>query len=242
MTPPADQLAVITGAGSGIGKAIALALATKGMSVALIGRQPKPLESVASAARALGAVPLVYPVDLACENAIRNLAATLARDFGRVDILVHSAAVVIIGAMADATAEDFSQQYHTNLLAPYLLTQSLLPLLRERRGQVVFINSSAGLTARANVGQYAATKHGLKAVADSLRDEVNRDGIRVLSVFPGRTATPTQERLHTIENRSYRPDLLLQPEDVASVVVSSLCLPRTAEVTEIKIRPMRNFE
>jgi NADP-dependent 3-hydroxy acid dehydrogenase YdfG len=69
---------------------------------------------------------------------------------------------------------------------------------------------------------------------------VNRDGIRVLSVFPGRTATPpTQERLHALEGRPYRPESLLQPEDVAAVVVHALCLPRTAEVTEIKIRPHR---
>jgi len=125
---------------------------------------------------------------------------------------------------------------------PYLLTQCLLPLLRRRPGQVVFINSSAGLTARANVGQYAATKHALKAVADSLRDEVNRDGVRVLSVFPGRTATPTQEALHRLEGRPYRPERLLQPADVAAVVVHALGLPRTAEVTEIKIRPLVKWD
>jgi NAD(P)-dependent dehydrogenase (short-subunit alcohol dehydrogenase family) len=166
----------------------------------------------------------------------------LRRDYGQVDILVHTAAVHLRGAVAEALAEDFDLHYRTNLLGPYLLTQELLPLLRQRRGQVVFVNSSAGLTSRAYVGQYAATKHGLKAIADSLRDEINHDGIRVLSVFPGRTATPTQERLHEMEGRPYRPDRLLQPEDVASVTVNALCLPRTAEVTDIRIRPLMKFD
>jgi NADP-dependent 3-hydroxy acid dehydrogenase YdfG len=88
------------------------------------------------------------------------------------------------------------------------------------------------------VSQYAATKHALKAVADSLRAEVNSQGIRVLSVYPGRTATPTQESLHALEGKPYRPTRLLQPEDVAAVVMNALCLPRTAEVTDIHIRPM----
>jgi short-subunit dehydrogenase len=86
----------------------------------------------------------------------------------------------------------------------------------------VFINSTAGLTASANVAQYAATKHALRAIADSLREELNPDGVRVVSVYPGRTATPLQARLHTLEGRDYRPDRLAQPEDVASVVMSAL--------------------
>jgi NADP-dependent 3-hydroxy acid dehydrogenase YdfG len=123
-------------------------------------------------------------------------------------------------------------------LGPYILTQGLLPLVRERMGQIVFLNSTAGLTSRANVGQYAATKHALKALADGLREEVNRDRIRVLSVYPGRTATQMQQQLHAVEGRLYHPDRLLQPGDVASVVVNALCLPRTAEVTDINIRSM----
>ena len=118
-------------------------------------------------------------------------------------------------------------------------TQRLLPLLKKPRGQVVFINSSAGLTARANTGQFSATQHAFKALADALRDEVNADGVRVLSVFPGRTATPRIESLHDKEGRPYQPGLLLQPEDVASVVTNALALPWTAEVTNISIRPMQ---
>jgi NADP-dependent 3-hydroxy acid dehydrogenase YdfG len=91
---------------------------------------------------------------------------------------------------------------------------------------------------RPEVGQYAATQHGLKAIADSLREEVNPYGIRVLSIYPGRTATPLQKRLHEAEGKLYRPEALLQPSDIASVVIHSLALPKTAEVTDIHIRPM----
>lgn len=79
----------------------------------------------------------------------------------------------------------------------------------------MFINSSVGIVARGGIGPYAATKHALKAIADSLRDEVNKDGIRVLSIFLGRTATPMQEEVHRLEGKPYRPERLLQPEDVA---------------------------
>jgi len=95
-----------------------------------------------------------------------------------------------------------------------------------------------GVHARANVGQYAATKHALKAVADSLRDEVNPDGVRVLSIFAVRTASAMQETIHRLENKVYDSQLFLQPEDIASVVVNALTLPRTAEVTDIYIRPL----
>jgi len=242
MTPLADHVAVVTGAGSGIGKAIALALGAQGATLALVGRQVASLDSVAVVAREAGINARVYSADLAREEEIHILGGSLKGDFGGIDILVHSAAIHLMGAVAEASAQDFDLLYRTNLLGPYLLTQDLLPLILQRQGQIVFINSSAGLTARANIGQYASTKHALKAIADCLREEINRHGVRVLSVFPGRTATPTQERLHALEGRTYRPDRLLQPEDVATVVVSALCLPRTAEVTEIRIRPMMKFD
>jgi NAD(P)-dependent dehydrogenase (short-subunit alcohol dehydrogenase family) len=143
-----------------------------------------------------------------------------------------------LGPIEEAPVEDFDRQYRTNVRGPYVLTQALLPMFRGSRGEVVFVNSSIVLNARAGTGQYAATKLALKAIADSLRAEVNADGRRVLSVFLGRTATPMQETIHDREGRDYHPDRLLQPEDVAAVVLSAVSLPRTAEVTDINIRPM----
>ncbi|MEJ2684988.1 MAG: SDR family NAD(P)-dependent oxidoreductase [Candidatus Sulfobium sp.] len=111
-------------------------------------------------------------------------------------------------------------------------------MIKPHGGQIVFINSSAGLKARAGVSQYAATKHALRAVADSLREEVNAHGIRVLSIYPGRTSTPMQEIVHRMEGRIYDPDHFMRPEDIASVVINSLHLPGSAEVTDVSIRPM----
>ena len=163
----------------------------------------------------------------------------LERNFGHVDLLVHSAGVIYMGKIQSASVQDFDWQYQANVRAPYLLTQALLPMLVLRQGQIVFINSSVIMRPGANVGQFAATQHALKAIADSLREEVNGDGVRVLSVFPGRTATPRQATIHEIEGKAYHPEHLMQPQDVAAVVLNALTLPRSAEVTDIKIRPFK---
>jgi NADP-dependent 3-hydroxy acid dehydrogenase YdfG len=238
MSSLAGLVAMVTGGGSGIGRAVALALAEQGVRIALVGRRREPLEAVAETIGKNQGLAWVLPADLAEEAQIRRLIEAFEQVSPRLDLLIHAAAMVRLGAMAEAPARDFVDQFRTNLLGPYVLTQGVLGLIRAARGQVVFINSSAGLNASARGGAYAATKHGLKAIADSLREEVNGDGVRVLSVYPGRTATPTQEAVHAWEGRSYRPELLLQPEDVASIIVPALALPRTAEVTDIRIRPL----
>jgi NADP-dependent 3-hydroxy acid dehydrogenase YdfG len=116
----------------------------------------------------------------------------------------------------------------------------MLPLLRKTPGQIVFVNSSiVSGGPRSNVSQFASTQHAVRAFADTLRQEVNGDGIRVLCVYPGRTATSRQARLYEKEGKTYKPELLLQPEDIATMVVTALALPDTAEVTDISIRPMR---
>jgi NADP-dependent 3-hydroxy acid dehydrogenase YdfG len=181
----------------------------------------------------------MFPIDLTKDQDVERLRTDIQRQFGRVDVLVHCAGVYSRGELAHSSVEDFDLQYRANVRAPYFLTQALLPMLQVGPGQIVFINSSVGLKAVGGVSQFAATQHSLKAIADSLRDEVNPDGIRVLNVFPGRTATPRQESIFQREGRTYHPELLLQPEDIAAVVVNSLTLPRTAEVTEISIRPLK---
>lgn len=233
-----DQVAVVTGASSGIGRAIALACAAEGAAVALVGRRPATLETVAQCARGAAPRVLCYQADLTLDEDIQALAACLQQDVGQLDLLVHSAGTIAWGRVEHAPVEDFDRQYRTNVRAPYALTQALLPMLRSRRGQIVFMNSSLSLGARAGVGQYAATKHALKALADSLREEVNADGLRVLSVFLGRTASPMQAAVHAMEGKVYRPELLIQPEDVAAAVIHTLSLPRSAEVTDIHIRPL----
>jgi short-subunit dehydrogenase len=233
-----NQIAVITGASSGIGQAVALGLAAKGAKTCLLGRKLKTLEGVAKLARKTAPQVLCYQVDLTVDQDVRKIADLIERDVGHIDMLIHSAGVISFGRLESPPIEDFDRQFRVNVRAPYALTQALLPMLKSRRGQIVFINSSAGLNASANVGQYAATKHALKAVADSLRHEVNAEGLRVLSIYPGRTASPMQAAVFKMEGREYRPELLMQPEDLASVVINALALPRSAEVTDINVRPL----
>jgi len=233
-----SRIAVVTGASSGIGRAIALALAEHGATLCLVGRDLEKLEMVASIARTNAPQVRCVQADLTLDKDIRELVVQLERDFGGLDILIHSAGFLSLSPMESASLEDFDRHYRINVRAPYALTRALLPMLRSRQGQIVFINSSIGvMNAKAKLGQYAATKHALKAIADSLREEVNADGLRVLSVFPGRTATPMQAAVHKMEDREYHPERLMQPEDVATMLVSALSLPRSAEVTDIMVRP-----
>jgi NADP-dependent 3-hydroxy acid dehydrogenase YdfG len=233
-----DQVAVVTGASSGIGKAIALTLAGEGAEVCLVARRREVLDAVADQARSSGTRGHVCCADLTRDEDICRLAEMLQREFGRVDVLVLCGGTMFHGPLESAPLAELDMMYRSNLRGHYALTQGLLPLLRKQRGQIVFINSSAGLRSPATVGQYSAMQHALRSVADSLRDEVNSDGIRVLSVYPGRTATPRMAALFEKEGRQYRAELLMQPEDIASMVAHALSLPRTAEVTDISMRPL----
>lgn len=238
MEPFKDQLAVVTGASRGIGRAIALNLARQGARLCLVGRDRQALESVGGKIGSTAPPVLMVEADLTRDDDIRKLHDVLDRGEYRVDILIHSAGAYGRGNIDEAPVGDLDELYRANVRGPYLLTQVLLPALKSQRGQIVFVNSTQGQQASANVGQYAATQHALKAIADSLRQEVNQDGVRVLSIFCGRTATPRMEKIYAMEQRPYRPEVLLQPDDVAEVVVNALGLPRTAEVTNINVRPL----
>ena len=126
-----------------------------------------------------------------------------------------------------------------NLLGPYALLRGTLPLLIDSAGDVVFINSSHALRASGEAGQYAATKHALKAIADSLRDEVNDQNVRVTSIYLGRTAGERQREIAAMEGQPYVPGCLIQPDDVAGLVRNMLQLPRTAEITDVSMLPRR---
>ena len=235
------QVAVVTGASSGIGKAIALALATEGATVCIVGRSLEALKMVSDSKLVYSAKIFSYLIDLAVDSDIQKLVAAIESDHGRVDLLIHSAGIISFGKIETAIIEEFDRQFKVNVRAPYLLTQGFLPFIKRSQGQIVFINSSVVFNPRPGVGQYAATKNALKAIADSLRAEVNIDGIRVLSVFAGRTASPMQAEIHAIEGRAYHPAQLMQPEDVAITVLNTLSLPPTVEITEIDMRPLKNW-
>ena len=234
----AGQTAIVTGASSGVGRSIALELAAAGMTVALIGRDRQRLQEVASAAQHQETQLHCFMADLGDGRELEMLSQQLSRQFPQLGALVHSAGLINLGPLDITSPEQLDAQYRVNLRAPYVLTQHLLPALRAQPGQIVFLNSSLGIQSRPEAGSYSATKHGLRALADSLRGEVNPHSVRVLSVYLGQTATPMQAQLYAQTNRPYAPERLIQPQEAARLIRQLLELGPSCEVTDIHIRPM----
>jgi NAD(P)-dependent dehydrogenase (short-subunit alcohol dehydrogenase family) len=229
-----DKAVALVAGGSGdIGRAISFGLLGAGAEVFMLGRSMARLAQPSPPANFRERCHFVV-ADLTEGDAIARVSGEIAPK-RRLDVLVLSS-----GAYERSHERAvFVRQIAANLIGPYALLRQLLPMLIAARGQVVFVNSSQALRAAAELGQYAATKHAMKAVADSLREEVNENGVRVMSLFLGRTASERQRAIFASEGRPYQPERLIQPADVAGVVLSLLQLPRTAEVTDIVLRPMQ---
>ncbi|MFI1963684.1 SDR family oxidoreductase [Streptomyces pathocidini] len=225
---------LITGAGSGIGTAVADRLATRGDTLWLLARdagRAKELEGRFPGARTIVG-DLATPEKLSWALSHQELP-------DRLDSLLHVAGVVELGAIGELTPRTWNAQLAANLVSPAELTRLLLPQLRAARGHVVFVNSGAGLRANPQWGAYAATKHGLKALADALRAEEHDSGVRVTSVYPGRTATPMQAKVHQQEGKAYDESRWIDPASVATTILAALDLPADAEVTDLSVRPGR---
>ncbi|MBT2397932.1 SDR family oxidoreductase [Streptomyces sp. ISL-100] len=225
---------VITGAGSGIGAAVARRLHERGDDVVLMARDAGRAKQLAEAFP--GARTLVG--DLANPDRL-SWAFSHQPMPERVDSLLHIAGVVDLGRIGDLGTKAWHHQLNVNLISPAELTRLFLPQLRQDKGHVVFVNSGAGLVAHAEWGPYAASKHGLKALADSLRQEEHGNGVRVTSVYPGRTASAMQEKVHQQEGKEYDPSRWIDPESVATTILMALDLPRDAEVNDLSVRPGR---
>jgi short-subunit dehydrogenase len=231
------RVALVTGATGDIGGAIAVALGSCGAGLILQGRDETRLEQIAARARVIGTgVVEAHSGDLADDRQAEDLAQMLAAGHGSLEILVHAAGAYARGDIGDSPFDQLDEQYRVNLRAPYRLTQLLLPMLRRNGGDIVFINSSLARSPGRGAGAYTATHHARDGLAESLRAEVNGAGIRVLSVYLGRTAGRRQEELFAAEGRPYAPEKLMQPEDVAEMVAAALCLSRRAEVMSLTMR------
>ncbi|MFC5180600.1 SDR family oxidoreductase [Actinomadura harenae] len=253
---------LITGATGGIGGAAAELLRDRGHELILTGRSPERLAAVQArlsggahartqeirqinADRAAGpagggtgtatdARVTTLPLDLA---APRRLEAALAAAGlpARLDGLVYAAGVAHLDTVAETESDEWIEHLSVNLVSAAELTRLLLPALRAARGQIVYVNSTAGLRANPRWGAYAASKWGLRALADSVRAE--EPEIRVTSFFPGRTATEMQRRVRAQEGVAYDPSDFASPETMARTVVAALETPHDAEITEIVARP-----
>jgi NAD(P)-dependent dehydrogenase (short-subunit alcohol dehydrogenase family) len=228
--------ALVTGASSGVGRAIALRLAGVCSELLLVGRSSERLREVAGLCQQSGARAECFIADFADRAAPLQLARLVLAERSELSVLVHSAGMFAGGPLEATPPHEFDLALDVNLRTPFVLTRALLPSIQEGRGDVVFINSSVVGERRAGFAAYAASKHGLAGLADSLRQELNPSGVRVLSVFLGATATPMQEEIKAQIGRGYEPGELLAPDDVARVVCDVIDLPRGAEVTDLQLR------
>lgn len=218
-------LALITGASRGIGAAVAHALAdTHGLLLG--GRDEQALSRMA--ADLPDARP--WPAELTDLTAVESAVAGI----DRLDVLVHSAGIVRLGAVTEVTAADWRDSFEVNVVAAVELTRLLLPALRAASGHVVLVNSGSGIKANPQWGPYSASKFALRAYADVLRAE--EPSIRVTSVHPGRTATDMQRQVRAFEGGDFEPAKYMDPASVAGMIRAAIATPADAHVHELVIR------
>ena len=223
---------LVTGAGSGIGAALVGTLHERGDALVLLARSRERADDLA--ATYPGATTLV--ADLADPPGLERALAEADLPES-LDSVVHVAGAVDLAPLAELDLADWQRQLDVNLTAPALVTRAALPALRAARGLVLFVNSGAGLAAHPDWSAYAASKFGLRALADALRGEEKPHGVRVTTVFPGRTATPMQEKVHRQEGRDYDASAWIDPRTVAATILHVLDLPRDATVPEVSVHP-----
>jgi NADP-dependent 3-hydroxy acid dehydrogenase YdfG len=222
----------VTGAGSGIGAALVAVLHQRGDGLVLLARSAERADELA--ATYPGAATLV--ADLADPPGLERALAQADLPES-LDSVIHVAGAVDLAPIAELDLDHWQRQLDVNLTAPALVTRAALPALRVARGLVVFVNSGAGLSAHPDWSAYAASKFGLRALADALRGEEKPHGVRVTTVFPGRTATAMQEKVHDQEGRDYDASAWIDPRTVAATILHVLDLPRDATIAEVSVHP-----
>jgi 3-oxoacyl-[acyl-carrier protein] reductase len=229
------KVAVVTGAGRGIGKAVALSLAKSGCRVVLSARTPAQLEEVQREIEQGGGTAAMVPADLTRDEALGTLAAESRRVFGTVDVLINNAGWGKRSPVVKINVEDLDQTVRLNLRAPILLAKLLLPdMIAKNEGAVINIGSVSGITGEANGAAYSATKFGLIGFTQSLYEEVREHGIKVAVILPGFVDTPLIP-----PNRQLDRSKMIQPADIAQMVHYVLTSPPTCCPVEITIRPQR---
>lgn len=231
--PLAEKTAIVTGAGRGIGRIIALTLACNGARVALASRTMADLELVQQEIEALGGEAASFPTDVSREEDVIALVRDTIQRFGWLDILVNNAGIGFFGPVEETTLEQWDQLMAVNARGPFLLCREAIPYLRQRdRAFIINMSSVVGLKGYANQAAYGASKHALMGMTKALAREVQSDGIRVHAVCPGATATELIGRA--------RPDLdqsvLMQPQEIADIILFLVTRKGNAVIDEVDVR------
>jgi NAD(P)-dependent dehydrogenase (short-subunit alcohol dehydrogenase family) len=215
---------IVTGAAGGIGTAVVRRFRERGDEVIAVGRDAEKI-------KALDARPAV--VDLARSD---EIAAALVPALPEtVDVLVHCAGRMSTGAVGDLSPAVWTEHLAVNLVAAAEVTRCALPALRRAQGHVVFVNFWEAHGVQPGWGPYAASKYGLRALADALRAEEERSGIGVTSINLACTATELQRALREEHGRRYRPELYIQPATAAELIFEAATAPRDARVIELTV-------
>lgn len=216
--------AIVTGAGKGIGKAIAIALAKEGVQVGLIARTAKDLETVAAEITALAVKAAFAVADISNIAEVNKAVESIQSELGNTDILINNAGTGTFGKFLDLTPEQWENQIKVNLFGVYYATRAVLPQMIERQtGDIVNVSSTAGLTGAAVTSAYSASKFGVMGLTESLMQEVRKHNIRVTAMAPSTVVTELAVSANLINNNEER---IMHPEDFAELVIAQLKLNR----------------
>lgn len=224
---PERPVAIVTGATGGMGRCIVADLARTHEVVAVGRSEDRLTELVAAhgvAARAL---------DITDHDALAEMVKALSR----LDVVIHAAALSLPFGTAEANAAQWRDHFAVNVFAPAELTRLALPLLRASRGTVIFIGSGANTNPAPGNVVYAASKHALQGLADSLRIEETNAGVRVSTVSPGQTDTEMLRTAFDMQQQEYVPEHYIRPESVARTVRFVVDTPSDVQITDVAVRP-----
>ncbi len=230
-----DQVALVTGAGRGIGRAVALAFAREGAAVALAARTTSELEAVAAQIKSRAGRALVVPTDVTREASVGALVEQVLGDFKRVDILVTAAGVATFAPLVDTKTEEWDRMLAVNLRGVFLACRTVLPaMMRQRRGTIINIVSIAAKRAIPGNAAYAASKHAVLGLTQVLAEEMRAHGVRVGALCPGAVDTPLWDGVPKPPDRSR----MLRPEDVAEAALLMASLPPGASLEDLTLLPI----
>ena len=224
MTDLKNKNAFITGAGKGIGKAIAIALAKEGVNVILVSRTQADVDQLAAETNNLGVKSLALSADVSDINSINSAVEKALAEFKSIDILINSAGIASFGKFLELEPEAWERIIQVNLMGTYYTTRAIIPNMIERQtGDIINISSTAGLNGNALTSAYSASKFAVLGLTDSLMQEMRKHNIRVTALTPSTVATDMAKDLNLTDGN---PEKVMQSEDIAELIIAQLKLSR----------------
>lgn len=231
--PLLEKVALVTGAGRGIGRSIALTLAANGAAVALAARTAEQLRSVQAEIEALGGRAAAFPTDVSREEDVIALVRGTVDAFGRLDILVNNAGIGVFGPLEHTTTADWDRVMAVNARGPFLLCREAIPYLRQQEQTfIINVTSVVGFKGYINQAAYSASKHAVMGMSKALAKEVQKDGIRVHVIAPGGVDTDLVTQARPDLDRS----VLMRPQEIADIVLFLVTRRGNAVIDEIRVR------